>query len=241
MNWRPIEEESDAEMSRDHHPARIAGQEREPGSASEDASVAPTATSRTWSSSTTAVSAGSPSEESSRANRHPKAPRADATGRVLIEAPSGPTDSRSGSGAGVGRMLAGWLVALGIGLAWLATTVDAESEPSATAEEVEDRRMLARPLAPAEPDPSALLRQEIAALQEERTALLAELDAAAILMADHQRLTHEFDRTARRWRTATEQLRFLDESLEAAIIERARLATELAIVHRMLDEARDTD
>ena len=101
--------------------------------------------------------------------------------------------------------------------------------------------MLARPLTPPEPDPSPLLLQEIATLQEERADLLAELDAAAILMTDHQRLSHELDRTARRWRTATEQLQFLDESLEAAIIERARLATELAIVHRMLDEARDSD
>ena len=192
-------------------------------------------TSRTWipSSSSGDPSGGRPDE-----SPHPTPPRADATGRV-VEPPTGSPGVNERSGR------AGWMVATAVVVAWLVTDFWPESDaprgPAEAGLPSTPTEILARP-AVMDPDPEVLLlREEISILQDERASMNAELDAAGILMVDHQRLTNENSRSTRRWRTALEQLEFLDEALESATLERARMAAELALVQRMLDEARDND
>ena len=264
MNWRPTgEEEETAQTPADHHPARIAATEAPMPPESADQPAIPASveklespvespppkntanasdeaepvnkTSRTWvpGSSSGDRSSGRPDE-----SPHPRAPRADATGRV-VEPPTGSPRANDRSGR------AGWMVAIALVVAWLVADLWPESGPIQGPDEASSpstpTEILARP-AVMNPDPEiVLLREEIAILQGERSSMNAELDAAGILMVDHQRLTNENSRSTRRWRTALEQLEFLDEALESATLERARMAAELALVQRMLDEARDND
>lgn len=261
MNWRPHGEEAEtAEVAGDHHPARIAATEapmpqesdKEPDTPESPADSTPqtestgeaepvNTTSRTWVPSST--SGGRPG-----GSPHPKAPRADAAGRVVTDGPTDPPPSSGRSGRS-GR--AGWMVATALLVAWLVTDFWPENgtgeKPTESSPASSPAAVLARP-APVVPmvsmDPSpevALLREEVAILQNERAAMNAELDAAGILVVDHQRLTNENTRSSRRWRTAIEQLEFLDEALESATLERARMAAELALVQRMLDEARGNE
>ncbi|MAD78599.1 MAG: hypothetical protein CMJ51_04420 [Planctomycetaceae bacterium] len=258
MNWRPTGEEAEAaEASGDHHPARIAATEapmphespEEPdtpnslvGSTSQtettgDAEPVNT-TSRTWV--PTSPAGGRP-----EGSPHPTAPRADATGRVVTDGPT----SRPPSGDRAGRSgRGGWMVATAVLVAWLVTDFWPENgsgeTPTESSPESGPAAVLARPapVVPMDPGPElALLREEVSILQNERAAMNAELDAAGILVVDHQRLTTENTRSIRRWRTAIEQLEFLDEALESATLERARMAAELALVQRMLDEARGNE
>ena len=264
MNWRPIGEEDDtAETPGDHHPARIAATEApmshespnqpEISDSSEESEMprqSPTLTnesprtdeaepvnktSRTWvpSSASADRPGGRPVE-----NPHPSPPRADATGRV-VEPPTGSPGVNERSGR------TGWMVATAVVVAWLVADFWPESDPpqgpAGASLPAIPTEILARP-AVMDPDPELLLlREEISILQDERASMNAELDAAGILMVDHQRLTNETSRSPRRWRTALEQLEFLDEALESATLERARMAAELALVQRMLDEARGND
>ena len=140
------------------------------------------------------------------------------------------------------------MVATAVLVAWLVTDFWPENgsgeTPTESSPESGPAAVLARPapVVPMDPGPElALLREEVSILQNERAAMNAELDAAGILVVDHQRLTTENTRSIRRWRTAIEQLEFLDEALESATLERARMAAELALVQRMLDEARGNE
>ena len=275
MNWRPTENEGEEQQDADRHPARVRGADdagddsptlvlvepdpagvvnpipapaSDPASSAsmpepeptEPASTPEVMTSRTWT---------SPSEND---RRHPATPSGTSSGR-RSSSPSLPP-SRSGARF---TAVAGWLVALGIGVAWMvfggASPSDGNAE-KAEASVTEDEVVLARPAGTA--FEATLAREEIASLRQERSRLMQEVDAARILLEDHRRLSASLEEStatnagaalelgvlendAERWRrrheTAMARLDELASLLLEAEAREATLSGELVDTQRRLD------
>ena len=275
MKWRPTEDEGEDQHDTDRHPARVRDGDESGGDSPALVLVEPdpagvvTPTPASNPDTSAAMASSDPSEPeptpevvtsrtwtspSNEERRHPVTPSGASSG--MRSMPPSPPSPPVRSGARFGAV-AGWLVAIGVGLAWAAfggASTDDRTAEITEAGAAADDVVLARPAGGTfEAD---LARGEIASLRQERSRLMQEVEAARILLEDHRRLTasleestatnagaalelgvleNDAERWQRRHQTAMARLDELASLLLEAEAREATLSGELVDTQRRLD------
>jgi hypothetical protein len=277
MKWRPDESSSLVEEDADRHPARIgtsdapevgdssSGNDDLPASSTESTTPSESdsnrpspepaiLTSRTW-------DAAADTE-----GRHPRTPKpapASGTSRPVASASRPVQKPRLRTRFAP----AGWVVAVLLGLSWMATSFlpgPSDSVTSISSPGSEGEPVLARPTDEMLIE-SELLRDELGSMRDERARLMNEIDAAYLLLQDHRRLSRELQESnannegasieveglaedVRRWKrrhdVAVDRLDSMEQELIASDDREAelrRLVDALRERLRALDDSGGTD
>lgn len=179
-----------------------AGLGSEHGPDDESASIPAVVTSRTWSA----------PDASSR--RHPTTPT---TSESAVASPtparhrSRPSTPSPARGVRSIFAVAGWLIAIGLGVGWATRSGGTASStlPESPASD-SSGPVLARPAADA--FEAELARDEIASLRHERARLMQEVEAAAILLEDHRRISRSLRDSTTTNEGAAVELHVLEEN-----------------------------